>query len=712
MGLCVATAAVSCSDGLVEDINKLPVGGEDSDMISFVVANNNTTRGGSFGNRPCGGAYLHSANNADSLYLKMEVADIDDALSTRAAEISDANLPNRLNMTCRIRKQNSDYSFYFENTAFEHNGDVWSSTPAYYWLNNDDNFNFYGYYAPADAKGVDYISGSSSNGYTPSLDYTVQPDVNDHFDLSYSDYADYEYIASSNVKVPLSMKHALAKIAFKTGTGMKAGTIKGVSIKNIVNKANLNLEAGNWTSTTSIGDCTLSGLSVSTEDTPITTDGNHFYVLPGCTGATSTLEIVFRPEGADKDEVYFTTIDNADWKAGKQYLYTITLTPELEIDLVPETVDAHYVIAKAHINADGLTGNKKWELTVSANDGAKVSVVSELSDYQKQGFWIDQIITDPNATSGESARGSEVLTGSTSQDVYIFIPENASENSERTITLSLNMKGSTGSAIDEKSFQQYHPAWVGNFGWEQTDDNKEAQFGFNWNKVVYYGYLYTAALWGNSTYKKTCQTIIDENSAGEYASVETYDYPGLRMRYCIKIDYSKGALNNLGENSSDDGAFNTKQLYKVAGTSTTGEFERVVATTKKTEAGHESEPTFRLGDGTGGEAPAPSGDNSPETPAIGECLKKNRYYLLKTISADNDVTYSPIIKETDIRWYLPAVNQFTKLPADNSVVDAINPIECWSSTTYKSNQTKAYIGDKTLYPRLNTKKIRACRNKN
>ena len=49
MGLCVATAAVSCSNELVDE-NQLSVGSE-SDMISFVVADNNT-RGGSFGNRP------------------------------------------------------------------------------------------------------------------------------------------------------------------------------------------------------------------------------------------------------------------------------------------------------------------------------------------------------------------------------------------------------------------------------------------------------------------------------------------------------------------------------------------------------------------------------------------------------------------------------------------------------------------------------------
>ena len=124
-------------------------------------------------------------------------------------------------------------------------------------------------------------------------------------------------------------------------------------------------------------------------------------------------------------------------------------------------------------------------------------------------------------------------------------------------------------------------------------------FGFDWDYIVYYGYLYSSDI----TDRRFCQNLIDQNEASSYASVGRYSYNIVGWRYYIQIDYSK--LNSFGDIVFDNvnGLDNTQKINDYAGLVATRSFEKLIETVKKSEAGHEHENTFRIGSGARNEAP-------------------------------------------------------------------------------------------------------------
>ena len=166
-------------------------------------------------------------------------------------------------------------------------------------------------------------------------------------------------------------------------------------------------------------------------------------------------------------------------------------------------------------------------------------------------------------------------------------------------------------------------------------------------------------------------------------------------------------------NASDrnEGQLNTKNLLNLIGSAAiTGAFEKVVSEIKKTETGKENQPAFRLGDGGWNEAPMWTGDVINGSPAVGDCVKKNRYNLLQTTKTvaggDTMLELSPFINDEDIVWFLPAVDQFSTLPS--AVASSIVPGDCWSSTAVTDGEN-AYLGNGSTDERLIEHKVRAVR---
>lgn len=772
-GLCVATAVVSCSDALVDNFDNRPVGGEASDMISFVVADqNNATRGGSRGNRPCGGAYLRSSNGADSLYLNMEVSDIADEPATRAiGEFSSENKPTVLHMSCRLRNNDSEkpYRYYFKDTEFSKgSGDIWSSNPAIYWFPEGTHYNFFGYYAPKEAETLKFNGNgeddsNSDFSFIPKLEYTVPEDLAKHIDLAYSLPKPYENIAASSApeSVPVTIKHALTKIILKTGSNMADGVIESVSFTDVKCRGKLNIgtvkdpdakyddQECEWTLDDSTQDFTLSGLNVKGNNQDITPAEKCFMLLPESATANSKIVIMFRPEGTLAEEpakeykLTLSDIPNLEsWKAGKCYTYTINIKPEVGIVIedLPEYVDAHYVMHDVTVNIADLPTGASWELSAStSNDKARVTLLpyEQLNKYHLLGYWMEERISSLDATSGEKISGEPSLTSAkTSQKVRVFIPENTTTNI-REIKLSLTVKDSENKKIgsSEKFFFQHHPAWVDNnrYGWEMEDESSEAEYGFYWTGVSYYWHYfqYTHQLdflgWIRGTISGNCNSLIQSSNAQSFAEAKeiqtgTY-YNAKTYKYCIIIDYSKlSDLTNLndykGEKFSwvkldNDGYYVTKSLYSYAGLSTTGEFEEVLEQTLEQASGIFTDKAFTkaTSENYPKDYTRPTDNmNFPETPAIGECLKKNKFYLYKDGSKDEggiDVE-NPYIRNNDIVWYLPAKDEFSNYPSE--VSDLISNGDYWSSTFIKEDSNEsAYDSKANPVNRLIKKKVIACR---
>ena len=145
-GLCVASMAVSCSnDQVIDDLP--PAGGNDSDMISFMVADNNT-RGGSFGNRP--------------------------GLSTRASITTTDNIEQKsfaVYGDMKALDSSNNSIVIFNGDEVKHDGIEWKYSNLRYWFANYD-YSFTALYPYTENKAaiqnLKYTDNSLSFTYSPS----------------------------------------------------------------------------------------------------------------------------------------------------------------------------------------------------------------------------------------------------------------------------------------------------------------------------------------------------------------------------------------------------------------------------------------------------------------------------------------------------------------------------------------------------------------
>lgn len=650
-----------------------------------------------------GGAAI--IENTVDTFLLVDESDPAHTLHCETFEIPLATMPSRVSQTTQATQIENigviaDASWYeprlMNNDLYTRGSDgVYSSNDVRYWIDDASaTIDFYAF-APYRPTG---LTLPSTKGAT-TLTYTVPAATDNQTDLMLA--------VSKNVRadygqpVGLAFKHLLAgvRINLTVPTGAQ---VADVTLSGLTKTSTLDFSAAApvWTPG---ADRTL---TVSSGETGTFA---QFMVLPQAITAEQPVTLSITVDyGTEGKRTYSHTLTSSNWTMGINTLYNITIT-NYSFQLTEVTpADAHYVIYKTNVEAKNIPAGKEWTLTANANDGADVTIQNQadLNTFAQQGFWTDKI--KQTGQADVSARGTNALTftGSGTFPIAIFMPENATD-AERTITLNIRVDGKTS---DEKplTLTQLHPAWTSsNFGWEQTDDNINGDYGFKWNRVLYYGYLYSASLLGNNTYRNYCQSIIDDNNASDYANVETYNYPTARIRYAIKIDY--GLLTGVGARagSRTDGLSNTKGLYNYGGAAATNSFVSTIENIKKTESGHTTENAFRLGNGNSGEAPAPTGDPVTGSTAVGECLKKNRYNLQRTQSSEGDVSLTPIISDADIVWYMPAVDQFNYTPI--SIVDAISAPGCWSSTCI-DDRTNAYLGNGSQADRLSTHSIRAVRN--
>lgn len=705
--LLVASAAiVGCSEDVYPD-GKDIVQGVDSEKICFVVSDKSASRGGSDVSRRVGGAFLYSADGADSIYVRL-TAEEDDITTSRGSLIADiGDMP--LRMTCLKRMAGNERSYYFSNIKFEKDPTgVWVSNPPQWWFNGEKNFNFKFYgYAPDDIEGATYIKDETS--WEPKLNYQVPHDVSKQSDIIYNKLTP-EYIATANETVPLTMAHALANVGFSTGKGMSAGTINKVTVKNVLGNGTLNLADGSWTlDPASSADFTADINKPSSDNFDISNDadGTQFLLLPGCNTEASQVAVDFTKPGATEPTTYYGALADT-WEAGKKYRYTITIDPDFEITLEdPTPQDAHYVICKATVTAANMLQGQQWELTATASDGADVTLLpeSELNSFQKQGIWIDKVYfqtanSNTPSPTDESIRGERILTGSDPNEVAVFLPENIS-GKDRTIKLEMKVAGAEN-ILAATEITQVTAEWNNaGFAWEQFEnDNAEATWGFSWKRTVVYekangwwNWLIYAPLVDDLRTQYNATSYVDLSNTGIIAFWEAANKPGVK----VTINYWK--LNDLSGLSltSDNGLTNTQALYDFSGSAITGDFEQAI----KDLASRGANGVFNLIEDTG------TDDDHPGSAALRYIMRKNKYNLLRIEKRDGDnivTSESPLIKSSDIVWYLPAVEQFNTPPVEGDPWTG----EYWSSTPEGDHNAYTNSGSAG---RMEYRKIRACRNK-
>ena len=666
---------------------------------------------------------LRSDNSADTLCVRAVVTDgignNANKPATRAA--MQTSMYNDFKVVAAVKENGNVGSQYYMNDVATKTGTNWVPSKVYYWPGSNRQLRFLAW-APTDA--VFQSVPNSPNATT--LQYTTPAEAKNQRDLvaAATDFIDSPANNGTCTPVSLNFKHLCTAVIIKTGETMTAGTIKSVSLKGVKNSGTYDMVSSAWTLTDSKADFTISPNQATTSTTPNGTDLNAgestFMLLPQTLGADSKLEVEFHDNISGKDRILTASLNGAEWPMGKTVTYRLSITPEYELNIenTSEMLDAHYIVEPIKVKIGNLEPNAKWTLTAKIDgeiyNGIDVSVLLDNPEdgalnVAKQGFWIDKYVEIKRNDEGEiiskkltnqTARGTATVTGTGSLETnaYVFIPENIG-NTDRNITITLKVDGSSDADAYKKTITQKCPSWNGsNVGYERFEkDNKGIYpFGFLWDRKVEYSYQGFLALlfkWVANSYK-------------------TADVDYLTTKYTFKlwfksittatIDYT--AINNslnVGMNT-EDGLENTKKLYTFKNIGSISELENDFDNltilgykwqNKKTEGGHyETVKNF----------------------AAKMAVMRNKFNIEKREQKDPEgnkvIFYVPDIEENDIVWYLPASNE------QKGITDTEYPLSgtYWSSTAADDN-THAYVyssgGESVIGERMATHKIRAARRK-
>lgn len=666
---------------------------------------------------------LRSDNSADTLCVRAVVTDgIGNSVNkpaTRAA--MQTSMYDKFKVVAAVKENGNVGTQYYMNDVATKTGTNWVPAHTYYWPGSNRQLRFLAW-APTDAS----FQSVPNNPNATKLQYTTPAEAKNQRDIvaAATDFIDSPTNNGTCTPVSLNFKHLCTAVIIKTGETMTAGTIKSVSLKGVKNSGTYDMVNSAWTLTDSKADFTISPNQATTSTTPNGTDLNAgestFMLLPQTLGADSKLEVEFHDNISGKDRILTASLNGAEWPMGKTVTYRLSITPEYELNIenTSEMLDAHYIVEPIKVKIGNLEPNAKWTLTAKIDGEIYNSIdVSVLLDnpedgalnVAKQGFWIDKYVEIKRNDEGEiiskkltnqTARGTATVTGTGNLETnaYVFIPENIG-NTDRNITITLKVDGSSDADAYKKTITQKCPSWNGNnVGYERFEKDNEGiyPFGFLWDRKVEYSYQGFLALlfkWVANSYK-------------------TADVDYLTTKYTFKlwfksittatIDYT--AINNslnVGMNT-DDGLENTRKLYTFKNIGSISELENDFDNltilgykwqNKKTEGGHyETVKNF----------------------AAKMAVMRNKFNVEKREQKDPEgnkvIFYVPDIEENDIVWYLPASNE------QKGITDTEYPLSgtYWSSTAADDN-THAYVysssGESVIGERMATHKIRAARRK-
>lgn len=166
-----------------------------------------------------------------------------------------------------------------------------------------------------------------------TFEYTVPESNESQPDLTVASStvaANYPYSTDEGI-LPLGFKHTLSAVRFQTGADMVNGTFKSITIGDAYGKAVYDFATGQWSSHDAVTSFSLSSnvaVTFSTpESTPITKESQTFFMLPQTFAADGQyILIVFNDGIADHNLKIYLTELGTGWEAGKEYVYSVSLT--------------------------------------------------------------------------------------------------------------------------------------------------------------------------------------------------------------------------------------------------------------------------------------------------------------------------------------------------------------------------------------------------
>ena len=291
---------------------------------------------------------------------------------------------------------------------------------------------FFAVYPSKDSYSKLTINDMASADNAPSVDFTVEPNVNDQKDFMTACTGKVHY-ATQGVQptTSLDFRHALTAIRFAVGQNLSWNkTIDKVEIRNAIMKSKYKLSSefngtgADWDNTGATrGTATLSGVSVSTSRNPNVTimgttgDNYTFYMIPQELTGKGVTVYVHCTDGTE-----ITAPLKGEWKAGttrtyklsqtnSTWTYTITATDPSRAANYDETTSQAYGITS--FREDPVTHTKQavaWKvLEYSVDNGATWTTTKPT--------WMTALSKE----SGNGGTAAETGTATLTKDIKDFL---------------------------------------------------------------------------------------------------------------------------------------------------------------------------------------------------------------------------------------------------------------------------------------------------
>ena len=671
----------SCnSDDMLDEIGANGAG-KYRDNICFGITSDESVQ--TKGNKPADNGYtsdsfvLRSENSDDTLCVNAIVTDgiessdsVKQHAMTRGAAVTQDDFYDKFHVLAYWKKDGTSTGQFYMNTDVTDKGNnLWSSDRTYIWPGKAHTLTFYAW-APADA-GIT----SPSSPESTTLEYTVPTTVTDQKDVVVA--TTEEIAGNANTTQPLAFRHICTAVKFKVGDQMQAGTIKKITISGVHNSGAYDMASDSWqlgSNTTGFSieqDIEMTG----NESGSMITDGeNTFMMLPQELPAGAKVEIIFHDSQAGTDRTFSASIGGMTWPQGKTVTYTLSITPEYELEFIsePELQDAHYIIYPIHIKAGDVPGG--W--TITSSDPDNVTLRTDLTILTRRGFWIEE--DKGTASIRSTAQGDDIT-------IYAFLTENAGEEN-RTVTLEMRPTNLPDAAPQTFTIEQLCPSWNGNLGCERIEEYDEGftgyPWGFKWDKdlIIYYDFGW---LFDNFGYKAITFFYLTFFQNNPWVSQDI----GI-FHYGVRFNFGQMGAPNVALDANN-GRENTLDLYNYNGLN---------------EASSMMEMFEEWGITPDTELPS-----NPTIFAARTCALKNKFNKEVT-TYEGETVERAVLYPENLKWYLPAQNQAPQMKDANYPLSG----EYWTSTGISDNLNayKYTVGGSTSAVDRNTSlHVRAVRDK-
>ena len=662
----------SCnSDDMLDEIGANGAG-KYRDNICFGITSDESVQ--TKGNKPADNGYtsdsfvLRSENSDDTLCVNAIVTDgiessdsVKQHAMTRGAAVTQDDFYDKFHVLAYWKKDGTSTGQFYMNTDVTDKGNnLWSSDRTYIWPGKAHTLTFYAW-APADA-GIT----SPSSPESTTLEYTVPTTVTDQKDVVVA--TTEEIAGNANTTQPLAFRHICTAVKFKVGDQMQAGTIKKITISGVHNSGAYDMASDSWqlgSNTTAFSieqDIEMTG----NESGSMITDGeNTFMMLPQELPAGAKVEIIFHDSQAGTDRTFSASIGGMTWPQGKTVTYTLSITPEYELEFIsePELQDAHYIIYPIHIKAGDVPGG--W--TITSSDPDNVTLRTDLTILTRRGFWIEE--DKGTASVSSTAQGDDIT-------IYAFLTENAGEEN-RKITLEMRPTNLPDAAPQTFTIEQLCPSWNGNLGCERIEEYDEGftgyPWGFKWDKdlkIIYdFGYA-----WENLGYKAITFFYLSLFQNNPWVDQDI----GL-THYRVEFEFGQMGAPNVALDANN-GRENTLDLYNYNGLN---------------EASSMMEMFEEWGITPDKELPS-----NPTIFAARTCALKNKFNKEISTTDQGQTVERAVLYPENLKWYLPARNQAPDMKDEQYPLQG----EYWTSTGISDNQNayKYTVGGSTSAVDRNT----------